>query len=426
MNSGFRILVLLSMIVAGQPARPAVEYCPATETIHVADYPADFPCTPRMLARIDRTFGWGRVHADADGKTVIVAANLVIGWNDGSSTFFQIGDAACPDEILIVQGELRVYPNWLAGENRDLTPGKATELWMLRRTGLVNRLQLGVADVPGIHGALLLEKHARGPCRLVIGGFYGVSSKNAGGQLLVYNSLVSGRGDEPIETAWMGGIDRLELINATVRGVKGVFGRMLGSGTYLNSHFEKCGVAVSGTYQAEVRGCTFQDCGTAVDVTRDGVLRECRFAGNRLDWALNHKGRLVAVDCEFDAADRGTCSGQPGAFFVSKRHVVVKTADRAGRPLAGAVVKIVPPGVMPAGEFDNYQAITGVAGRTPGPGETGALILTDIHIAAGRDGRLDRTEYGYTVQVSHGQRMAERKDFTPRASWEEFELVIPD
>ncbi len=426
MNSICRILALLGLVVFSRPAWPAVEYCPATDTIRVADYPADFPCTPRMLARIDRTFGWGRVHADADGKTIIVAANLVIGWNDGSSTFFQIGDAACPDEILVVQGEVRVYPNWLAGENPDPVAGQPFQSWMLRRTGLVNRLQLGAADNPAIHGALLLEKHARGPCRLVIGGFHGVSSKNAGGQLLVYNSLISSRGDDPIEAAYMGGIDRLELIGATVRGFQGVFGRMLGSGKYLNSRFEKCGAAVTGTYQTEVRGCALQDCGTAVSVTRDGVLYDCRFSGNRLNWALNHKGRLVAVDCDVDDWGRGTYSTNPSAYFISKRHVIVKAADRAGRPLPGAVVKLIPPAAMPAGEFDKYQAITGAAGRTPGPGETGALILTDLHLAAGRDGRPERTDYRCTIRVSHGHRTAELKDIAPRASWDEFELVLPD
>jgi hypothetical protein len=410
------------------PVRAAVEYCAATETIWVSDYPADFPCTPRLLARIDKTFGWGRVYLDEGNSVVTVAANLMIGRNDGSSTYFQIGDPKHTNETLIVQGSLRVYPNWLTGENRELHPGKPTQLWMLRQAGLVNRLTLGVRDDPNIHAALLLEKHPRGPAQLTIGGFFGYSSKNAGGQLLVYNSMIASAGDDPIETVNMGVLDRLEMINATVRNVRREWGRLLGSGLFQNCRFEKCGVAITGYYQDKVNAVSFIDCGTAVSVARDGVLYDCVFSGNRRNWSLNHNGRLVAVDCEIDAYDKGAYSGASNAFFVSKRHVIVRTLDRAGNPLKNAAVQVQLLGAERVGapEFDNLQAVTGTDGRTPGREAKGALLLSERLLRAGADTNAapEQTEYVYAIHAKADGREAQLGNFTPRRSWEEVALVV--
>ncbi len=432
-NTNPTFLILLVGCVGGAfctplPARAAVEYCAATETIWVTDYPADFPCTPRLLARVDQAFGWGRVRLDEASGAVTVAANLMIGRNDGGSTYFQIGDPAHSNEILIVQGSVRVYPNWLAGENRELRPDQPTELWMLRQAGLVNRLTLGVRDESAVRAALLLEKHPRGPDRLTVGGFFGVSSQNAGGQLLVYNSTIAPAGDAPIETVNMGGLERLEMINATVRNVGGAWGRHLGVGLFQNCRFEKCGAAITGTYQDKVNAVSFVDCGTAVSVTRDGVLYDCVFAGNRLNWSLNHKGRLVAVDCEIDAYDKGVYSGATNAFFVSKRHVIVQALDRAGKPLKNAVVQVQLLGAERAGapEFDNLQAVTGADGRTPGRDAKGALLLSERLLRAGADKNAvpAQTEYVYAIHAKAGGREAQLGKFTPCRSWEEVVLVI--
>ncbi|MGI6086321.1 MAG: hypothetical protein ACOYCD_00020 [Kiritimatiellia bacterium] len=139
----------------------------------------------------------------------------------GGSAYFQNGDPEHTNETLIVQGSVRVYPNWLPGENRELHPSLPTHTWMVRQAGLVNQLTLGVRDEPKVRAALMLAKHPRGPARLTIGGFSGASSKNIGGQLLVYNSTIAPVGDDPLETVNMGGLDRLEMINATVRNVRG-------------------------------------------------------------------------------------------------------------------------------------------------------------------------------------------------------------
>lgn len=410
------------------PARAIVEYCAATETIWVSDYPADFPCTPRLLARIDKALGWGRVCLDETSGVVTVAANLIIGRNDGGSAYFQIGDLAHTNETLIVQGSLRVYPNWLPGENRELHPGRPTELWMLRQAGMVNRLTLGMRDEPKVRAALLLAKHPRGPARLTIGGSFGITSKNAGGQLLVYNSTIASAGDDPIESAHMGGLDRLEMINATVRNVRGEWGRYLCDGLFQNCRFEKCGVAINGSYQDKVNAVSFIDCGTAVAVIRDGILYDCAFSGNRRNWVLNHKGRLVAVDCEIDAYDKGVYSGASSAFFVSKRHIIVRVVDRDGKPLKDAVVQVQLLGAEMVGapEFDGLQAVTGADGRTPGRDAKGALLLSERLLRAGADKNAapEQTEYVYAIHAKVDGREAQLEDFTPHRSWEEVVLVV--
>lgn len=62
------------------------------------------------LAAADRAFGWNRVHYDGISNVCAVAGDLIIGANDGTETVLQVGSAECPDETLIMRGNLNIYP----------------------------------------------------------------------------------------------------------------------------------------------------------------------------------------------------------------------------------------------------------------------------------------------------------------------------
>jgi len=422
-----RCLLIISLVCPCAGA--AVEYLPKRDLLWVKDYPKELPCTPRLLARSDRTFGWCKVAYDQTTDTCTVACSLWIGRNDGSDTYFQVGSVTHPKQTLIVKGDVRVYPTWLVDENPEIPyHGK-------RALGRVNRLTLGVRGRPSVNARLLIDNRERTGHTLIVGGFSGYTTKAFGGQLCTYNSTIAPFGDVPIGDAkrrqpvHCGGQDRLELVNTTVRGVAGrAFGRNLTVGLIENCRFDNCGVGVQGNYQKVLRGCTFSHCGTAlVSAGRNPlVLYDCTFADNKRNWSVPYHW-LVAIDCAVDSYDKGTYSTERGTFFIAKRHVVVRVIDQAGKPVRNAAVQVATPGEPPAGEFDSWHAVTGPDGRTPDPDARGALLLSEVLVRAPRDkgGQPTRTDYIYTISARAGERTAQLEDFMPSQAQTEVTLRLP-
>ena len=79
-----RLSMIAAAIALGLSAYAAVDYLPERDLLWVTDYPADLPCTPELLARVDRAFGWGKVQYDQADQTCTVACNLWIGRNDAA------------------------------------------------------------------------------------------------------------------------------------------------------------------------------------------------------------------------------------------------------------------------------------------------------------------------------------------------------
>ena len=423
-----RLLAAAIVCLCAPAARAAGEYLPEKDVLWVKDYPAEFPCTPQLLARIDRTFGWGKVAYDEASDTCTVSCSLWIGRNDGTNTYFQVGSPTHPQQTLIVNGDVRVYSTWLAGENI------AMPYHRIRARGRVNRLTLGVKGQPAINAQLLIDNRSRAGHTLIIGGFSGYSTKNFGGQLCVYNGTIAPFGGALIGDArrpqpvHCGGQDRLELINATIRGVRGrACGRNLARARVERCLFDHCGIGFQGNYQNELRRCVFTHCNTAlIGASRNPlVLYECRFADNKWNWALPYR-HLVAIDCTVDSYDKGVYSADRGTFFIAKRHVVVRVLDEAGKPVRRAEVRVVAPEQPPAAEFDNWCAVTGADGRTPTPGAKRALLLSEVLIRAAKQegGQPTHTTYRYTVTARAKKRSARLEGFAPGQAQTQVELRL--
>lgn len=409
-------------------AGAAVNYLPSRDLLWVTDYPADFPCTPHLLARVDDAFGWDKVEYDEATHTCTVTCNLWIGRNDGSQTWFQVGSAQCPTETLVVRGNVRVHSTWLTGENART---------FRARRGIVNRLTLGVREDATIRASLLIDNSDRLGYALTVGGPSGYGAKNNGGELCVYHGVIApyggaaigekARGSQPM---LMGGQRRIELVAATVRDVsREAFGRHMAAGMFEGVRFERCGTALHGTYQEIVRGCTFSDCGTAlVGSSRfDLVLQDCTFTGNRRNWTLLYKP-LIVIDCTVDAWDRGAYSAERDTFVVSKRHVIVRVLDIDGRPVKSAAVRAVTAMAPPAATFDLNHAVTGADGRTPGRDTTGALLLSQLLIRPGGQGSAPalQTTYSYTIEARAGNRAGRVDGMTPLTSWEQITITLAE
>lgn len=417
--------VVIAMIVC-LSAHGAVDYLPDRDLLWVTDYPADLPCTPRMLARTDAAFGWGKVEYDEATDRCTVVCSLWIGRNDGSETYFQVGGADRPNETLIVRGDVRVHSTFLVGDNGDD--------WR-RGHELTNRLTVGVKGDPSVRAKLLIDNSERAGYVLMIGSDSGYSSKANGGELCVYHGLIAPFGDVRIgekasgsNSMLMGGQKLLELVDTTVSDVAGVaFGRNMSSATFDGVRFERCAVAVQGTYMQTMTGCVFADCGTAVVGSSrfDLVLRDCAFTGNARNWNLLYKP-IIAIDCEVDAWDRGSYSVERETYFISKRHVVVHVADAEGKPVGTAEVRASTPVTPPDAQFDLLQAVTNAAGRTPDRDATGALVLSELLICAPAEegGAPRRTDYRYTIAARSGDRVGRIEGFTPRESPQEITVTV--
>ncbi len=419
-------MVVTALVIAASSACAAVEYLPELDALWVTDYPAAYPCTPELLARVDTARGWGKVAYDEAAQSCTVACSLLIGRNDGSETWFQVGSAQRPRETLIVSGNLRVYSTWLAGENsEDMRAGRSR----------VNRLTLGVRDDPSVHASLLIDNEGRAGCTIVIGGTSGYGSENQGGDLCAYHSTIAPAGKVRIGEAnarsrpiALGGKSTVELIGCTVRGVAStVFGAAFTAGVFENTRFEDCGTAISGTYQEHVRGCSFVNCTTAIVAGSRHPLKleGCRFEGNERNWVVQYLP-VIAIDCEAGAFDRGTYSAERATFLVSKRHVRVRVVDEQGRPVSGAQVRASPAADVAAPEFELRQAATDADGLTPVPEAGGALLLSELVIRApeAEGGEPQRTDYVWAIEARAGERVGRVEAYTPRSSAEAVEVVV--
>lgn len=419
-----KISTIFCLLCILTSAYTAVEYCATTETIRVTDYPADWPCTPRLLARIDQTFGWGRVSVNETTDTVTVAANLIIGQNDRRPTWFQIGNPVNTGEVLVVQGEMRVHSTWLADENLGLRH---------RLAGLSgNRLTLGIPGNTNVNARLLLEKHTRGAHRLVIGGFSGWATNNYGGELHVYNSEISSLNNVPMQH-WQAGCNTdFVFSNSVIRDVGGRMAVHLGRGVFEYTRFENCGEALYGLSQDTVRGCVFNSCRMAIrGPSRNPlVLYDCIFKNNKKNWHLEWQP-LIAIDCEIDNLNKGYCNynSDGDVFVVSKRHIIVKVTDANRQPVKHARVRAVTGNAATgAPEYDVVFAVTDVHGSTPGRDMPGALLLNECLVRAkeGAETAPLHTAYVYTLEAADEKRTASLRDYTVRHSWEEITLVLTE
>ena len=420
------VAVIAALCAFTAAAQAGVEYLPEADALWVSDFPEAYPCTPELLARVDASHGWGKVQYDGASQTCTVTCDLLIGRNDGSETWFQVGDAARPEETLIVQGDLRVYSTWLLGENTEpLHEGR-------RRT---NRLTLGVPDDPSIRPSLLIDNEQGAGHTIVVGGFSGYGSENQGGDLCTYNATIGPVGDVPIGAAEsgsrgmvFGGKGTLEVIGCTVRGVVGrAFGGQMTAGVFEDTRFEDCGIAIHGTYQEHVRGCSFVNCGTAIiSGSRNALkLTDCTFEGNERNWSVQYL-HAVAIDCTIDDFAKGNYEAERETFLVSKRHVVVRVVDGEGRPVGGAEVRASTDADVAAPAFELRQAATGADGLTPGEGADGALLLSELVIRAPQeaDGEPVRSDYTWTIEAHAGDRSGRVEGFTPQESRQIVDITI--
>lgn len=426
-------LLMTVAILAGQ--RPAAALClyqPEAKAIWVYDYPRSMPCTLKQLLAADKMFEWGLVTYDLTNDTYTVAANLKIGSNDGSDTFFQIGSREHPRETLIMKGNLVLFPGTITGRTRESQLG-------------VNRLTIGLADDDAVRASLKIYNEPGQFHTILAGSYYQGSDHPSpiavyGGQLCVYNGTITAAiQDKQHAIGAAGGRHmylpgRVVLRNATISWVAGViaFGMNAAYSEVVNSVFENSGYALINQEQAATN-CVFRNLGIAVrdwGGPLDALLTDCTFENNDANWSLS-RGRLRCVDCVFGPPRKGNSykSGPqqkegkaPYAYFRSSRHVIVEVKDAAGKPIKGARVEIT----TPQDALFRHIASTGTNGRSAGRGSGNALLLTEREETATAIPDQPRvTEYRYALSISASNYApATIAALKPQESWKIIPVVL--
>ena len=433
-------LALAGTLAALPPAAlfAGCRYLAESDTIQVSDYTLDVPCTPGILLRMDRMNDWGKVAYDSTADTYRVSADLQIGNNDGTATFFQLGSAEHPNETLLVRGNVVIHPCFVKGDD---APRCAA-------TPPVNRLTLGSPTNPAIRAALKIDSEPGRERTLFCGAAPRIAQWGAqGGELHVYNGLITAASPDPGHS--FGAMDPVQrsgphvvlrgsvvLDHAVVAWFKGVAlwsadSRQVRATDTVFEHGDYA--ACNSNTPWDLRRCIFRDLGVALadwGGAFRGTLTDCVFTNNAVNWKLaTPDAHLICVDCDFDDsparkrygafADDGGGKLKPPTF-TSQRHVIVEAVDAAGSPLAGAAVRIACEQNVWEDTVFNGKAVTGPSGRTPGPGAADAVLMTEYQeTATAAADAPRRTDFSYSVTVSTpGGKTASVKGFRPRSSWE--------
>ncbi len=179
---------VISMALAAGLAGAAgagIVYDRALDAIWVTDFPEVYPCTLRLIRDADALNNWGRVAHDPAKETYALSCNLLIGANNGTVTYLQIGTAAHPGETLVMRGNVYVMPSHIEGEHEGV-------YWRARIP--VNRLRLGAPDDPAIRAQLKFECARPGEFGLFTGRLPAGLKKTGrltGGRLHVFQGAIS-------------------------------------------------------------------------------------------------------------------------------------------------------------------------------------------------------------------------------------------
>ncbi len=441
MKRGIFISVFFLVLCAVSfPGTAGIIYDREEKTVYVRLFSEAWPCTPALLFSRSEKAGWGIVNHDPETDTYRLEASLVIGSNDGTDTYFQIGgkDKDRLREILVVNGDVKVHPYYVEGENEGR--------WYTARRS-VNRLTIGMEDDPSVQASL---KIASGPDRehtLQIG--YGQGG--FGGQLMVYNGTITAaiqdkehmiaadagdnrmlmRGDRIVlKTAALSWIDGPMTFAAANQGTAKVF-------ICENAVFEHGGTALTDAGPTVISGCTFRNLQTAIQ-DRGGldlVLVDCTFENNRRNWGLVYTGKGVTlINCRFDdplryGVYRAWLNPQTKEMqyplFTSRRNVVVEVVDVSGQTVAGASVEVTCEQAE-LDAVDNGRHTADAAGRTPDKGKEKAVLLTEMIIRGMENIKEPEVRnFSYTVKAGTADgRAGTVSRFTPNESWQTIRVVV--
>jgi len=421
-------LVATLLWVAAVTCRAGVGFDAASNVLLVTDFPAEFPCTLKRLASVDRQCGWGKVAYDAAADAYMVSCDL---------------RSAPRRHGHVLPSRDEGQPEGGAGHARH--PGRRAVLGRGReRRGQV----VGGAPArqppdprdpqdPAITPALKFDCRTRGQYGLRLG-----ANNSAGGQLHAFHAVIAAATPDKAHAFGLpprGDLcllgDGLVVERTTISWVAGMMLYGVAADMRRDYRIQDCVFenAYSGLSNGrnELTRCVFRNMDMAVNDygSLDAILTDCVFENNDCNLALTFTSRgVVAVDCVFQPPKKGdvyrgyvnpATKTKQYPSLTSRRHVIVEVVDEQGKPLPGAQVTVR----NEQGVYENVErgkAVTDATGRTPGQGDAKAILLTEaVRKATDTENQPAVTEFTYTVAVSApGYAPAVRTGLRPTKSWE--------
>ncbi len=425
-------------MAGGHGLYAGITYNPVNGVLRAVDYTAGWPCTPARLYAMDQACGWGKVVYDAAADTYTINADLWIGDNDQTDTYFQLGSREHPRERLVVKGNVVVYPFHIAGQNPESSSRAAPHH--------VNRLTVGVSNEAAITATLAIASEPGAEHSLFVARIPRVGEKyidGAGGQLHVYNGTITAAIEEDTHAIGAPGDHRIvALLGESIILHRATLSWMAGFMTYGNVHgsrdtlFENGGTALI-PGKAEHVGAVFRNLKTAVldNGSADVTLIDCVFTNNDRNWSLRYSDAgLTCIDCAWAPPKKGDLYRawqDPKTkkihtpIFMSRRHIVVAVTDNSGRVLTNAFVEV---SAEQSGEdlIDNANVATDAFGKTPGWHQGQAILLTEeIRRATDVPNQPSVSTYSYGIRVTApGYQPATVKAVKPNISWQVIPVVL--
>jgi len=411
--------------------KAACTYDAQKNAISVVDYPESVPCTLNGLLTADKMNGWGKLSYDQAADTYTVACDLIVGANNGTHTYLQVGSKEHPNEVLVLRGSLVIPPYWVKDVNtqpQHMAPK------------CVNRVTLGLASDPSIKASLKFDCRKSGEFGLSVG-----KDLCLGGQLHVFNSTITSTaqkpglgwaGPPPLPHPFMGG-ESFVFDHATIAWCEGAFGyHMNARAAQVKDTTFEYGESANYGGNHLWRGCTFRHMKEAIFDSGglDMTLINGVFEDNVRNWALPYTDKgLTLIDCTIKpptAGNRMACWKNEGKTRYPnvwiKHHVVVEAADAAGKPVPGAQVEVACE-QKAENTVGNAKAPTGADGKTPGKeDEAKAILLTESQEkATDVENKTAVTEYTYEIKASAPEvGTVSVKGFKPTENWQTVKVVL--
>ncbi len=400
--------VILFLMIAACLVKAGVTFDRESRTMCIVDFPETVPCRPLNLLRADRMNGWDVMSYDKTSDTYTLNANLRIGNNNSTHTYFQIGSPDHLSETLKVKGNIILYPEYVKGENES------------KGRDWINSLAVGVPGNKDSKACLRIVNGEKSKHTIYITripkpdgkGYLHKPFTAFGGTLKVCNGTIGGIGSSPKECMGQPLLyaRKVYLENAVIENYKGCFT----TGCFPKTCEVKATVFRNGDMAVHNPGfnmqdCTFENIGTAISGFGGAVritLKNCVFKNNNRNFLLAYRGSVVdLVDCKVGEAKypdnfQNRVRGKkklPPAMLLQSKNQKVMVSGPDGKPLAGMKVRIT------AKNADkSIYSTSGITVTTDKNGSAVALLAISGKSIA-KDAKTPSVQvYEYTVKVSGG------------------------
>jgi hypothetical protein len=421
------LCIIATLVGAATVSRADITYDAARRTITVTGFSQGSPGTLQDVLRKSDEQNWGVVAYDEATQTFTLNTSLVIGSDDGTSTWFRIGTPEHPREALVLQGDLKVAEPKKGAGYRQYTAHNVLWIGDEANEQIAPTVRFN-CQKDGQYGFFVPDGNVLRISHATLGGASQDRQRLARCDVKCADAHTT---DSTIE--WVGGWGMLHSFNSLEW-----FGPGLKRVT-----FQHGGIAIAnGTHWLE--DCVFRDCDVGIYDWGciDATLVRCRFEGNKRNWDLYPTPYgIVAIDCTVGPERepgphlrrRQYAAGRWNhPWFIAKRHIVVKVTDEAGKPVPGALVTLTESNGKVEG-IEHGVAKTDANGKTPAPFEYGALLVLDYGYRATDDAastdspdcRIASYDYRYTLTIAaDGYREAVVKEVDPDQSWVEKTVVL--